>query len=660
MDPAKAGAPRGPGLARALGPLAYGALLFALLLAAESAGRALLVAAFFDRVGRVPGWSELLVLGLRMDAVVASLCVAPVVILLLAVPRAWTLRGERLLCAYFAVVLTAVVLMEAVSFDFIEEYDNRPNRIFVEYLDGSKEVAGTLVSAYLSHLLAAAALGAAVFAGGWRLASVALRRQAPWSPVRRAAHALLLLPVFYVGLRGTLDHRPVNPSTVAFSGEHLLNQLALNSTYSALYAAYSMRGDRIAGELYGDMPEAEILARVARYTEIAGRDRVPGDAPFLHVQRPGARVARPRNLVIVLQESLGARYVGSLGGLPLTPHFDALSREGLLLTRLYATGTRKGARHRGHARRLPADSGQRGGEAPAGADGLLHHGGAAPRARLRHRLRVRRREPLRQHGGLHARQRLRARPRRVRLGGPRLPRHLGRVGRRPDAQGARDLRRPRRHSLLRARPHHLEPLAVRLPGGPHRALRPRARHAAQRDEVRRSRARPAVPPGQAGRLLREHRVGGGRRPRHPRARQPADPGVEVPRPRADPRAGSRAGALREGGEPDRPDADGAAPARDRDHPSDDRPQPVHPVRRRSRARHPPVLRQPRPAGGRSAGGARGLAPGALLPLRRREAGSRRLRPELARDALAHALLPELLYEQERYRLPSARSPSVRD
>ncbi|MEF1308136.1 sulfatase-like hydrolase/transferase, partial [Vibrio owensii] len=49
---------------------------------------------------------------------------------------------------------------------------------------------------------------------------------------------------------------------------------------------------------------------------------------------------KPKNLVILLQESLGAQFVGSLGGLPLTPNVDKLMAEGWSFTQLYATGTR--------------------------------------------------------------------------------------------------------------------------------------------------------------------------------------------------------------------------------------------------------------------------------------------------------------------------------
>ena len=44
--------------------------------------------------------------------------------------------------------------------------------------------------------------------------------------------------------------------------------------------------------------------------------------------------------MIILQESLGAQYVGSLGGRDLTPNIDRLSKEGWMFHRAYATGTR--------------------------------------------------------------------------------------------------------------------------------------------------------------------------------------------------------------------------------------------------------------------------------------------------------------------------------
>lgn len=44
--------------------------------------------------------------------------------------------------------------------------------------------------------------------------------------------------------------------------------------------------------------------------------------------------------MIILEESLGAQFIGTLGGKPLSPHFDELAKQGWLFENLYATGTR--------------------------------------------------------------------------------------------------------------------------------------------------------------------------------------------------------------------------------------------------------------------------------------------------------------------------------
>src|SRR3546814_5171757 len=48
----------------------------------------------------------------------------------------------------------------------------------------------------------------------------------------------------------------------------------------------------------------------------------------------------PLNIVMIVEESLGAQYVGNLGGSGLTPCLDSLAREGWNFTQAYATGTR--------------------------------------------------------------------------------------------------------------------------------------------------------------------------------------------------------------------------------------------------------------------------------------------------------------------------------
>jgi phosphoglycerol transferase MdoB-like AlkP superfamily enzyme len=49
---------------------------------------------------------------------------------------------------------------------------------------------------------------------------------------------------------------------------------------------------------------------------------------------------KKRNIVIMIMESFGASYVGSLGGTPTTPFFDKMSKEGLFLSNMYSSSNR--------------------------------------------------------------------------------------------------------------------------------------------------------------------------------------------------------------------------------------------------------------------------------------------------------------------------------
>jgi phosphoglycerol transferase MdoB-like AlkP superfamily enzyme len=64
------------------------------------------------------------------------------------------------------------------------------------------------------------------------------------------------------------------------------------------------------------------------------------DVPTLTEQIATHRRKRSLNLVIILEESLGATFVESLGGVPVTPELEKLKSQGWWFEQLYATGTR--------------------------------------------------------------------------------------------------------------------------------------------------------------------------------------------------------------------------------------------------------------------------------------------------------------------------------
>jgi phosphoglycerol transferase MdoB-like AlkP superfamily enzyme len=156
--------------------------------------------------------------------------------------------------------------------------------------------------------------------------------------LRPVATVLAFVVLFLAG-RGTLQHRPLNASQVAFTNDAMVNALPLNSLYSVLNADIALGNERSASAVYGKMPEAEMQS-IVRAT--AGLEGAPLDPqyPSLHRQQATRQGDKPLNLVIILEESLGAQFVGSLGGAGYTPELDKLSNEGWWLARTYATGTR--------------------------------------------------------------------------------------------------------------------------------------------------------------------------------------------------------------------------------------------------------------------------------------------------------------------------------
>lgn len=283
-------------------------------------------------------WRE----GLRFDAVLMGLAwVLPATLTPWMALHRRSQRGWALfLRVYGGVALLLVVFMELSTPAFMAQYDSRPNYLFVEYLGYAKEVGGTLIKDYWAHLLATAVLLPTV---GWtygRLTRPAVPPPAPLRLWQALPLSVLLFVVLALCARGALGHRPANPATVAVTADHLVNELPLSSLYTVIYAIYQSRKAEQGGITYAEMPQDRVVDIVRRESGLPPGAFTDPASPLRHTLTSQHPRERPLNLVIVLEESLGAEFVGRLGGLPLTPHLDRLGDQGIWFDSLYATGTR--------------------------------------------------------------------------------------------------------------------------------------------------------------------------------------------------------------------------------------------------------------------------------------------------------------------------------
>ncbi|AXT71004.1 LTA synthase family protein [Vibrio sp. dhg] len=321
------------------GPLQPIAVFSLFSLAFLSLSRILLLFWQSDRIESFQDRIYILGQGVRVDfATLCWLFILPALLSALLPLKGKIGNGWKWILRLWMVAgLWILVYMELATAPFIQEYDLRPNRLFIEYLIYPKEVMSMLWTGYKLELFIGAAGTAITLILGWKwskkLTDSAQQIHWKWRPLL----AILVVLIGVAGARSSLGHRPLNPAMVAFSSDPLLNDLTLNSSYSLLFAVNNMKSEKSAEQFYGKMDSQKMLEIVRESSKKS--DFNPELLPTMN-HNSATYKGKPKNLVILLQESLGTQFVGSLGGLPLTPNLDKLTEEGWLFTQMYATGTR--------------------------------------------------------------------------------------------------------------------------------------------------------------------------------------------------------------------------------------------------------------------------------------------------------------------------------
>lgn len=294
-----------------------------------------------ERVSAVNGWLPLMLQGIRID--ISALCwlfglPALLSILLFQKNKIGSI-WRTILRIWLTVGSAFILFMEVATPNFIETFDLRPNRLFIEYLVHPKEVFTMLINGHLVSVVCGILALIASSIIYWKLSGWATQnlRFPNWK--MRPLFALLIAAIVFLGGRSSFAHRGINPAMVAFSSDPLVNSLVLNSGYSVLYAVQQLKDEDKSSEQYGKMSVEEMLSIVKQSRNRAESDYISDDIPTL-TENKASYQGKAKNIVIILEESLGAQFVGSLGGKDLTPNLDKLSKEGWYFTNLYATGTR--------------------------------------------------------------------------------------------------------------------------------------------------------------------------------------------------------------------------------------------------------------------------------------------------------------------------------
>lgn len=132
--------------------------------------------------------------------------------------------------------------------------------------------------------------------------------------------AALLIPI-----RGGFGVAPINAGAVYFSDKMFLNHTAINAVWNVGYSGFGQR----------PVKNPYVFGELSHAIEIVDTLTVKKGVPLsvLSLSRP--------NVIIIVLESFSGYLIGPLGGDSLvTPNINRYSKEGILFSNFYASGTR--------------------------------------------------------------------------------------------------------------------------------------------------------------------------------------------------------------------------------------------------------------------------------------------------------------------------------
>jgi len=274
-----------------------------------------------------------MLIGALFDLGAATFFLAPFALLL----ACWPARFPRALTGLFALLLlplcALMVFVGAAELVFWNEFASRFNFIAVDYLIYTNEVIGNIHESYdLPLMLSLVALVSLALSWAIVRRAATILAAAPGAPaVRLRAVAIWVLAPFVAF--AALDAR-----FKEFSSNAQLNELAGDGYYDFWHA---FRTNEIDYErYYRTLPLRRAMFELAREISPA-RPFVETSQLPIDREIAGHGPEKKLNVVLITVEALSADFLSAFGNRDgLTPRLDRIAEQGLLFTRLYATGTR--------------------------------------------------------------------------------------------------------------------------------------------------------------------------------------------------------------------------------------------------------------------------------------------------------------------------------
>jgi len=242
-------------------------------------------------------------------------------------------RHRRWLGAAFFLMIFGMLYLSVAEYFFFDEFDSRFNLVAVDYLIYPHEVLVNIWDSYpvARVILVALLLAALLLKLTWRWFAPEV------APLRFRERGQALVAH---GLLVAVAAAGFSTDTLALSTNRVSNELGANGI-SSLFKAF-LTNDLDYSRHYRTIDEDRAFLLARDHLLTAGGAPTAADPQDLNRSFAANPAGLGKlNVVVIVEESLGAGFVGAYGdSRRLTPNFDRLAKSGLLFDNAFAAGTR--------------------------------------------------------------------------------------------------------------------------------------------------------------------------------------------------------------------------------------------------------------------------------------------------------------------------------
>lgn len=270
--------------------------------------------------------------GLRMDLSMSAYLVASVCLFVLVSIVVPFFCRPILYKVYTYILLFVCLLIIVADLEVYEAWGSRLDATPLKYLSSPREVWASISHLpvfFILFLFIVIYIGLCLIFGRVieRISGLLYREERRVVPLLVSACIVLLFSsLLIIPMRGGLQLAPINQSSVYFSTNNFANLAAINAPWNFVHGLSNRTSDTQNPYNYLAPAEAKRLVDSLLVQSGSSEKVINTDTP---------------NLILIIWESFTDKATHlNVGGKEVTPHFNALKKEGLYFSRMYASGDR--------------------------------------------------------------------------------------------------------------------------------------------------------------------------------------------------------------------------------------------------------------------------------------------------------------------------------